>query len=84
MKNGKSLGSMFGDVASKAAKWGAGIATAAITATSAIGGMAINTTQEINKATDSFIVATGSATEQTEEYNEVLANIYKEFVKLGV
>lgn len=77
MKNGKSLGSMFGDVASKAAKWGAGIATAAITAASAIGGMAINTTQEINKATDSFIVATGSATEQTEEYNEVLANIYK-------
>lgn len=68
---------MFGEVGKKAAKWGLGIATAAVTAATAIGGMAINTTQEINKATDSFIVATGSATEQTEAYNQVLSNIYK-------
>lgn len=68
---------MFGEVGKKAAKWGLGIAAAAVTAATAIGGMAINTTQEINKATDSFIVATGSATEQTEAYNQVLANIYK-------
>lgn len=68
---------MFGNVAKTAAKWGIGIATAAVTAATAIGGMAVNTTQEINKATDSFIVATGSATEKTEEYNEVLSNIYK-------
>jgi len=77
MKSGKSLGNMFGNVAQTAAKWGVGIATAAVTAATAIGGMAINTTKEINKATDSFIVATGSATDQTEAYNQVLANIYK-------
>ncbi len=77
MRSGKGLGNMFGEVGKKAAKWGLGIATAAVTAATAIGGMAINTTQEINKATDSFIVATGSATEQTEAYNQVLSNIYK-------
>ena len=76
-EKGKGLGNMFGEVGKKAAKWGIGIATAAVTAATAIGGMAVNTTQEINKATDSFIVSTGSATEQTEAYNQVLANIYK-------
>lgn len=77
MKNGKSLGNMFSNVAQTAAKWGIGIATAAVTAATAIGGMAVNTTQEINKATDSFIVATGEATEKTEQYNQVLENIYR-------
>lgn len=77
MRSGKSIGNMFGEVTKKAAKWGLGIATAAITAATAIGGMAINTTQDMNKATDSFIASTGLATEKTEQYNQVLGNIYK-------
>ena len=77
MRNGRSIGNMFGDVAKKATKWGLGIATAAVTAATAIGGMAVNTTQEINKATDSFIASTGEATEKTEQYNQVLGNIYR-------
>ena len=77
MKNGKSIGNMFGDVGKKAAKWGAGIAAAAVTAAVAIGGMAVNTTQELNKATDSFVASTGVATEKTEQYEQVLGNIYK-------
>ena len=77
MKNGRSIGNMFGDVAKKATKWGLGIATAAVTAATAIGGMAVNTTQEMNKATDSFIASTGEATEKTEQYNQVLGNIYR-------
>lgn len=68
---------MFSNVAQTAAKWGIGIATAAVTAATAIGGMAVNTTQEINKATDSFIASTGEATEKTEQYNQVLGNIYR-------
>lgn len=77
MKNGRSIGNMFGDVAKKATKWGLGIAAAAVTAATAIGGMAVNTTQEMNKATDSFIASTGEATEKTEQYNQVLGNIYR-------
>lgn len=68
---------MFSNVAQTAAKWGIGIATAAVTAATAIGGMAVNTTQEMNKATDSFIASTGEATEKTEQYNQVLGNIYR-------
>ncbi len=77
MRSGRSIGNMFGDVAKKATKWGLGIATAAVTAATAIGGMAVNTSQEMNKATDSFIAATGEATEKTEQYNQVLGNIYR-------
>lgn len=77
MKSGKSIGNMFSEVGKKAAKWGVGIAAAAVTAATAIGGMAVNTTQEMNKATDSFIASTGAATEKTEQYNQVLGNIYK-------
>lgn len=77
MKSGRSIGNMFGDVAKKATKWGLGIAAAAVTAATAIGGMAVNTTQEMNKATDSFIASTGEATEKTEQYNQVLGNIYR-------
>ena len=77
MKNGKSIGNMFGEVGKKAAKWGVGIAAAAVTAAAAIGGMAVNTTQELNKATDSFVASTGVATEKTEQYEQVLGNIYR-------
>ncbi len=68
---------MFGNVAKTAIKWGAIIGTAAITAASAIGGMAINTAKDIDKAMGSYIATTGTAKEATGEYEEVLKNIYK-------
>ncbi|MCI8396829.1 MAG: hypothetical protein HFJ52_04055 [Clostridia bacterium] len=68
---------MFGNVAKTAAKWGAAIGTAAITAGAAIGGMAVNTAKDIDKAMNSYIVTTGTAEEATEQYEEVLKNIYK-------
>lgn len=68
---------MFSNVAKTAVKWGAIIGTAAITAASAIGGMAINTAADIDKAMDSYVASTGVAKEETGEYEEVLKNIYK-------
>ena len=68
---------MFGAVGKKATQFGLGIATAAVTAATTIGGMAINTTNDINKATDSIVAATGEATDRTEQYQQVLTNIYK-------
>ena len=68
---------MFGAVGKKATQFGLGIATAAVTAATTIGGMAINTTNDINKATDSIVAATGEASDRTEQYEQVLANIYK-------
>ena len=75
--NGKGLGEMFSNVAKTATKWGTVLATAAITAASAIGGIAVNTAVDIDKAMDSYIVSTGVAKESTQEYEEVLKNIYK-------
>lgn len=68
---------MFSKVAKTAAKWGAIIGTAAITAATAIGGMAVNTATDIDKAMNSYIASTGIAKEATDEYEEVLKNIYK-------
>lgn len=68
---------MFSKVAKTAAKWGAIIGTAAITAATAIGGMAVNTATDIDKAMNSYITSTGIAKEATDEYEEVLKNIYK-------
>lgn len=68
---------MFGNVAKTAAKWGAAIGTAAITAGAAIGGMAVNTAKDVDKAMNSYIATTGIAEEATEQYEEVLKNIYK-------
>ena len=52
---------MFSKVAKTAAKWGAIIGTAAITAATAIGGMAVNTATDIDKAMNSYITSTGIA-----------------------
>ena len=75
-KKGKGLGETFGGMMKTAGKWALGIGTAAITAATAIGGMAIKTSTDMNKAVNSYIVATGAAVEQTEEYENVLKNIY--------
>lgn len=76
-KKSEGLGTKLGNVAKTAAKWGLTIGTAAVTAATAIGGMAINTAKNLDEAVDSYVVATGSAKEATGEYEEVLKNIYK-------
>ena len=76
-KKSEGLGSKLGSVAKTAGKWALGLGAAATTAAVAIGGMAVNTAQDIDKAVDSYIVATGSATESTEQYQNILENIYK-------
>ena len=76
-KKSEGLGTKLGNVAKTAGKWALGLGTAAVTAATAIGGMAVNTAKDIDKAVDSYITATGSATESTEEYEKVLGNIYK-------
>ena len=76
-KKSEGLGSKLGSVAKTAGKFAIGLGAAATTAAVAIGGMAVNTAQDIDKAVDSYIVATGSATESTEQYQNILENIYK-------
>lgn len=71
------MGATLGGVAKTATKWGLAIGAAAVTAAAAIGGMAINTAKDVDKAVDSYIVATGTATEETEKFQNVLTNIYK-------
>ena len=76
-KKSEGLGAKLGNVAKTAGKWALGIGTAAVTAATAIGGMAVSTAQDIDKAVDSYVVATGSAVESTDKYQKVLENIYK-------
>lgn len=76
-KKSEGLGTKLGNVAKTAGKWALGIGTAAVTVASAIGGMAVSTAQDVDKAIDSYVVATGSAVESTDEYQKVLENIYK-------
>lgn len=76
-KKSEGLGTKLGSVAKTAGKWALGIGAAAVTAATAIGGMAINTAQDIDKAVDSYVVATGTATDSTQQYQEILENIYK-------
>lgn len=76
-RSGKSLGGTFGNMIKTASKWGLALGAAAVTAATAIGGMAINTAQDVDKAVDSYIVATGTAVEETDRFQNVLTNIYK-------
>lgn len=76
-KKSEGLGTKLGNVAKTAGKWALGLGTAAVTAATAIGGMAINTAKDVDVAIDSYIAATGTATEATGQYEEVLKNIYK-------
>lgn len=76
-KKSEGLGAKLSSVAKTAGKWALGIGTAAVTVASSIGGMAVSTAQDIDKAVDSYVVATGSAVESTDEYQKVLENIYK-------
>lgn len=76
-KKSEGLGTKLGNVAKTAGKWAIGLGAAAVTAATAIGGMAINTAKDVDSAIDSYIAATGTATEATGQYEEVLKNIYK-------
>lgn len=76
-KKSEGLGNKLANVAKTAGKWALGLGTAAVTAATAIGGMAVNTAKDVDKAVNSYIVATGTATDSTEQYEEVLTNIYK-------
>ena len=76
-KKSEGLGTKLGSVAKTAGKWALGLGAAAVTAATAIGGMAINTAKDVDAAMDSYIAATGTATEATGQYEEVLKNIYK-------
>ena len=76
-KKSEGLGTKLGSVAKTAGKWALGLGAAAVTAATAIGGMAINTAKDVDAAMDSYIAATGTAVEATGQYEEVLKNIYK-------
>ena len=76
-KKSEGLGTKLGNVAKTAGKWALGLGAAAVTAATAIGGMAINTAKDVDSAIDSYRAATGTATEATGQYEEVLKNIYK-------
>lgn len=76
-KKSEGLGTKLGSVAKTAGKWALGLGAAAVTAATAIGGMAINTAKDVDAAMDSYIAATGTAVEATGQYEKVLKNIYK-------
>lgn len=76
-KKSEGLGSKLGSVAKTAGKWALGLGAAATVAATTIGGMAVNTAKDIDKAMDSYIATTGTAKEATGQYEEVLKNIYK-------
>ena len=76
-KKSEGLAGKLGGIAKSAGKWALGIGAATVTVASSIGGMAVSTAQDIDKAVDSYIVATGGAQESTEQYQKVLENIYK-------
>lgn len=76
-KNSQSLGGTLGNVAKSAAQMGLVIGTAAITVATAIGGMAVNTAKDVDKAVGSYIASTGTAKEESEKFETVLTNIYK-------
>ena len=62
-KKSEGLGTKLGSVAKTAGKWALGLGAAAVTAATAIGGMAINTAKDVDAAMDSYIAATGTAVE---------------------
>lgn len=62
----------------KVAEWGAAIATAASAAATAIGGFALSSSNDMNKAFNSFAASTGLATEELEKYQKVMQEVYKD------
>ena len=76
-KSAKSHGETLKGIASGVAK-GVGTAMAAVgTAAIAVGTMAVNSAVSMDQAMNQFIASTGKGTEETERYQTVLEDIYK-------
>lgn len=73
----RSTGEKLKSLAGTSAKAiGAGMLVAG-TAAIAVGGMAINSATQMDQAMNQYIASTGKGTEETERYQGVLENIYK-------
>lgn len=76
-ENERKVSSAIKDIASSTAKaMGAGMLAAASAAV-AVGGMAVNSANDMDKAMNQFIASTGKGTEETDRYQKVLEEIYK-------
>lgn len=75
-KKSKNLASDFEETAGKAADFSAKILAATEAAVVAIGGMALSSSMSMESALDSFAASTGTATDELEEYEDVMKNIY--------
>lgn len=75
-KKSKNLASDFEETAGKAADFSAKILAATEAAVVAIGGMALSSSMSMESALDSFAASTGTATDELEEYEDVMKDLY--------
>lgn len=75
-KKSKDLASDFEETAGKAADFSAKILAATEAAVVAIGGMALSSSMSMESALDSFAASTGTATDELEEYEDIMKEIY--------
>lgn len=76
-KKGESFASKLGGVFSKVGKGALALGGTLTTAATAIGGLAINTSKDVDQAMNSFIVQTGIAKNESGEWQKALEDIYK-------
>lgn len=76
-KKGESFASKLGGVFSKVGKGALVLGGTLATAATAIGGLAINTSKNIDQAMNTFGVSIGAGKEDLNQFQEVLENIYK-------
>lgn len=73
----KSTGEKIKGIAGSTAKAIGASMLAVGTAAVAVGGMAVNSANQMDQAMNQYIVSTGKGVEETERYQNVLENIYK-------
>lgn len=76
-KKGENFASKLGGVFSKVGKGALALGGTLTTAATAIGGLAINTSKDVDQAMNSFIVQTGIAKNESGEWQKALEDIYK-------
>lgn len=76
-KKGEGMGSKIGNAFTNIGKASAIVGGAVVGASALIGGMAVKTSTDIQKAMNSYASSTGMAKEETEKYKDVLEGIYK-------
>ena len=76
-KKGESFASKLGGVFSKVGKGALVLGGTLATATTAIGGLAINSQKNMDQAMNSFIAQTGIAKNESAEWKKALEDIYK-------